>query len=78
MKCVLCREGDTAKGHTTVTLERDGSIILFRGVPAQVCVNCGEAYVDISISEELLRIAEEEVRSGAELVLRDFGAISAH
>jgi len=72
MKCVLCRCGETHSGYTTVTLERDGSVIVFKRVPAQVCSNCGEAYVDKSTSGDLLRTAEQEVRSGVQMAVREF------
>ena len=72
MRCVLCRCGETRPGQTTVTLERDGSVIVFRNVPAQVCCNCGEAYVDRAVSGELLRTAEAEVRAGVHMAVREF------
>jgi len=72
MKCVLCRCGETRPGHTTVTLERDGSVVVLRNVPAQVCCNCGEAYVDRAVSAELLRTADAELRSGVQMTVRDF------
>ena len=72
MECVLCRCGETQPGHTTVTLERGGSVIVFKQVPAQVCCNCGHAYVDRPVSRELLKTAEEEIRSGVQMAVREF------
>ena len=46
MKCVVCKKGETKAGTTTMTLERDGATLVFKSVPARVCANCGEAYVD--------------------------------
>ena len=77
MKCVICRCGETRPGHTTVTLERGDSVIVFKHVPAQVCCNCGEAYVDRPVSRELLDTAEEEIRSGVQMAVREFVATSA-
>ncbi len=76
MKCVICRQGETQPGHTTVTLERGDSVIVFKQVPAQVCRDCGEAYVDRQVSRELLGTAEEEVRSGVKMAVREFVAAS--
>ena len=45
MKCVVCKMADTQVGVATVTLERDGLTLVVKGVPAQVCSNCGEQYV---------------------------------
>jgi YgiT-type zinc finger domain-containing protein len=72
MKCVLSRNGETSIGKTTVTLERDRTVLVIRAVPAQVCQNCGEAYVDEAITDELLQVAEQAVRSGIQVDVRDY------
>ena len=46
MKCVICKHGETKEGTTTVTFDRDGMTLVVKDVPAQVCTNCGEDYVD--------------------------------
>ncbi|MGQ0571780.1 MAG: type II toxin-antitoxin system MqsA family antitoxin, partial [Armatimonadota bacterium] len=69
--------GETQLGKTTVTLERGGTTLVFKGVPAQVCPNCGEAYVDEEITKRLLRIAEEAARSGVQVDIREFIAAPA-
>jgi YgiT-type zinc finger domain-containing protein len=33
MKCVVCKKGETKAGTTTLTLERDGSTLVFKGGP---------------------------------------------
>jgi YgiT-type zinc finger domain-containing protein len=50
MKCVICKQGETQPGTAIVTLTRETLTLVVRDVPAQVCENCGEEYVD----EELL------------------------
>ena len=67
MKCVICKKGKTKLGKTTVTLDRDGSTLVFKDVPASVCTNCGEAYVDGAIAARLLDSAERAVRSGIQV-----------
>jgi YgiT-type zinc finger domain-containing protein len=59
MKCVVCKKGETKVGKTTVTLEKDGATLVFKGVPAKVCGNCGEEYVDEEITAALLKSAEQ-------------------
>jgi len=72
MKCVICKYGDTIKGTTTVTLEKNGSTIVFKNVPADICDNCGESYIDESITKELLNQAREIVKSGVEVDIRKY------
>jgi len=72
MKCYVCKQAETRPGATTVTLERGGRTLVFKGVPAQVCQNCGEAYIDERVSAQLLDAAECEVRSGTQFEIRQF------
>ncbi len=72
MRCVICRHGDTRPGNTTVTLERGGATLVVKGVPARVCDNCGEAYVDEEITRHLLQTAEEAWRAGVQVDVRQF------
>ena len=67
MECALCKVGATEKGKVTITLERDGAIVLIKDVPAEVCTNCGHYY----LSEEITRLVMEKgntaIESGADL-----------
>lgn len=67
MKCVFCKAGTTVAGTTTVTLERGTATFVVKAVPAQVCENCGEAYVEESTTRKLLHDADEAMRLGAEV-----------
>lgn len=74
MRCVICMRGETAPGQTTVTLERNGLTLVFRNVPAQVCGNCGEAYVDEGTSGDILRRGEEAAKAGVVVDVREYRA----
>ena len=74
MKCVICREGQTATCQAVVTLQRGESTIIFKNVPADVCTNCGEYYLSESVTDQLLTRAEAAVQSGAELEILRFAA----
>ena len=77
MKCVVCKHGETHPGHTTVTLEKNGGALIVRNVPAQVCENCGEAYVSAEITRSLLESAHQTLRAGVEVDIREFSLPSA-
>jgi len=71
MKCAICRNGETAPAFVTVVLEREGTTLIAKGVPADVCENCGEEYISAETNRQLLGKAEKAVDSGADLeVLR--------
>ena len=77
MNCVVCKQAETRAGVTTVTLERGGATFVVREVPAQVCPNCGEAFVDSVVTAELLRSAEELARTGAQVDVRRYAAAAS-
>lgn len=72
MKCVICKKEDTRPGTTVVTLQRGGAILVVRNVPAEICPNCGEAYLSEDVSRELLAQAEEAIQAGVVVGLHEF------
>ena len=64
MGCVICKHGDTRPGTATVTLTREQLTLVVKDVPANVCENCGEEYVDEETSKQLFQMAEEVSRAG--------------
>ena len=74
MKCLVCKNENTEAGTTTITFERDGMTLVIKNVPAQVCTNCGEAYVDEDTSARLLESAETAAREGVQVEVREYRA----
>ena len=74
MKCVVCKQAETRVGVTTVTLEREALTLVIKGVPALVCPNCSEAYVNEEITARLLETAEQMARAGALVDVRQYAA----
>jgi YgiT-type zinc finger domain-containing protein len=74
MICPICKCGHTAPGFASVTLERDATTLLFKSVPAQVCDNCGEEFIDETASINLLNAAEAAVQDGVQVELRSYAA----
>lgn len=74
MNCVVCRNGKTTPGTATVTLERDGLVLVVRGVPARVCENCGEEFLDEAETSSLLEWGQEAARAGVKVDVRDYVA----
>ena len=72
MECDVCRNGETKSGRATVTLEREGMTLVVRGVPAEVCSNCGEEYIDEAESARLIEFAETSIRDGVKVAVRDY------
>lgn len=74
MKCAICQNGSTTKGYTTLVLERDQTLVVFKSVPAQICSNCGEEYVSSAVNQTLLSRAQREWEEGIILEVLNFAA----
>jgi YgiT-type zinc finger domain-containing protein len=74
MKCVICRSGETRPGTATVVLERGGLTMVLTKVPAEICDNCGEEYIDEAAAAAALETAERAAREGVRVEIRDFAA----
>lgn len=72
MKCVICKQGETQAGYTHILLERNGATIIFKSVPAQICENCGEAYIAEETTRRVLSLAEDALRAGVLTEIRDY------
>ena len=74
MKCVVCKQAEVKPGRTTVTLEREGLTLVIKHVPARLCPNCGEDYVDEAVTAQLLGEAEAVARGGTQMDIREYAA----
>jgi YgiT-type zinc finger domain-containing protein len=74
MKCVICKNGETAKAFTTITFEKNGSTIIFKKVPCLTCSQCGEVYLDEDISGKLYDQTEKAASVATEINIQIFDA----
>jgi YgiT-type zinc finger domain-containing protein len=58
----------------TVTLQRDNTTVIIKGVPAEICENCGEYYLDENTTNQVMSMAEEAVKNRAEVEILSFAA----
>jgi YgiT-type zinc finger domain-containing protein len=74
MKCVICKKAYTKPGTTSITFERGCLTMVVKCVPAQVCPNCGEAYISENVTAKLIKDAEERASTGAQVDIRQYVA----
>ena len=74
MKCAICRNGETYSGEITVVLEKKGTTLVFKKVPAEICENCGEEYLSSETNKNLLEKAKIAATRGVELELLRYAA----
>ena len=59
MKCIICKHGDLRPGKISLLLERRNTSFVVKNVPADVCDNCGEEYVDGEVARDLLESIDQ-------------------
>ncbi len=74
LQCQLCKHGSTRPGMVTVTLQRGSTTVIIKNVPAEICENCGEYYLDENTTKQVLSMAEEAVKNRAEVEILSFAA----
>jgi len=74
MKCTICKTGQTHPGTTTVTLQRDNTVVVIRDVPAEICEDCGEYYLSDAIARRVYADAEETAHRHVEVEIQRFAA----
>ena len=74
VKCVICKHGETQPGKVTVTLHRDGTVVVIKDVPADVCQQCGEYFLDDTTSARVLAMADEAMKHHAEVEILRYAA----
>jgi YgiT-type zinc finger domain-containing protein len=59
MKCLVCKHNRFKKGTTVLPIGRGNAILLITNIPARVCENCGEMYLDEETAQEVQDLANE-------------------
>jgi len=54
-RCPLCT-GEKTRGITTYSVDLGFGVVVVRDVPAKICNQCGEEWIEPSVAEELERI----------------------
>ncbi|MEA3340338.1 MAG: type II toxin-antitoxin system MqsA family antitoxin [Chloroflexota bacterium] len=66
MKCSKCHKGELQVGVTSLTYDREESVIRVQvdGVPAEVCPVCGEAYLSETVAQGVFDIVNPLLEAG--------------
>ena len=74
MKCTVCKHGTLAPGRTTVTIERESTVMVVRDVPADICDTCGEDYISSPVASQLEGLADSARGAGVQFEIREYAA----
>ena len=59
MNCLICKRARMKEGTTLLPIERGNAILLITDIPAQVCANCGEPYLNEEKAHDVQELANE-------------------
>ena len=78
-KCYFCK-GRVLKEKTTVDYRWGGALVVIKDVPARICQQCGEKYIDNSVYKEMERLAKDKshLLSRVSIDILGFEGVSAH
>ncbi|MGB7415633.1 MAG: type II toxin-antitoxin system MqsA family antitoxin [Thermosynechococcaceae cyanobacterium] len=71
--CPFCK-GDIAAGSTTFTADLGSGVVVVRHVPARVCQQCGEGWIQDSIAANLEKIVADAQTGGKVIEVIDLQA----
>lgn len=77
MTCPICGHDDLTPGTTTFAADADGTVVVVRCVPAQVCEHCGEAFIDDAVAAHLEALAANAKDSGTESLVRHYQPLAS-
>ncbi|MBI2335588.1 MAG: type II toxin-antitoxin system MqsA family antitoxin [Deltaproteobacteria bacterium] len=64
--CPLCG-GDRKKGKTTFTADTGKGVVVVRNVPASICIQCGESWINAKAAKSLESVTAKARSMGAEI-----------
>jgi len=77
MTCPICGQAALSPGTTTFAADADGTVVVVRDVPADVCDNCGEAFISDAVAAELEALVTEAKNSGTESLVRHYQPLAS-
>lgn len=76
MNCILCKASLT-KGNVNHIVDLGEGIIIIKNVPANICKQCGEYYLDTNTALKLESIVEEVKKNKAEVFIVNYSEMVA-
>ena len=74
MSCPLCK-GNMVSGTTILPFDmKDGRVIVVLNVPALICEQCGEEYIDMNVTRNVEELINRAERDGLSMGFVEYGA----
>ena len=76
MNCFMCK-GSLEDKETTFMVDAGNCIVIVKGVPSQVCSQCGETSYTDNVAAQLEKIASEARKALSEITVVNYAAAVA-
>lgn len=70
-KCLMCK-GGLEKGTVNHIVVPDNFIVIIKNVPANVCKQCGEYYLEHKVALEIEKIIDNYRENAAEVIIINY------
>jgi len=74
MNFILCKS-NLEKGNVSHSINFDGHRIIINGVPANICKQCVEYYIENNVALDLEKIVKDEKMNNAEITIINYSEI---
>ncbi|WP_300379925.1 type II toxin-antitoxin system MqsA family antitoxin [Clostridium sp.] len=71
MNCVMCK-GKLIEGKVNHIVDINGHIIIIKNVPANICTQCGEYYIDNKTALVLEELIDRVLISNTEVMIINY------
>lgn len=71
MNCFKCK-GELKERKVNYMVDFENTIIIIKGVPAKVCINCEEQYFNDEVSENIEKIVNQLKSLSAEVTVVNY------
>ena len=76
MLCPLCK-GRMELGKTALPFDiENGRVIVILNVPARVCEQCGEEYIDMEVARKVEKLLDQVQRDGVKMGFVEYGLVA--
>ena len=70
-KCPLCG-GEKEDGKTTYSVDLNFGVVVVRNVPAKICSQCGEEWIEHDVSKQLEKVIDTARQSHSQVEILSF------
>ena len=71
MNCFMCK-GDLIEKKVNYVVDLEDTIIIIKGVPAKVCIQCGEQYFNDETAENIGKIVNKLKQLATEVTIVNY------